>query len=67
MKKINIWKVEGYAGFSDCDGPSDYNVNRTVAMDACFSQEQVVNFIVSIYKTRVVVIKVTLENEVILE
>ena len=29
-----VWKITGYVGFSDCDGPEDYNlINYIVLMN----------------------------------
>ena len=39
--KAKIWKVTGYKGWDDWDGPEDNNVSFTVVMDARFSKEDV--------------------------
>jgi hypothetical protein len=39
--KAKVWKVFGYKGNDDCDGPADYNFHFEVLMDARFSKEDV--------------------------
>lgn len=64
MRKVNLWKVEGYAGYYDCDGPSDYNINETIIIDATFSKQAVVDLMARCYrKNRVLEIKVNLLKE----
>ena len=36
---VNIWHVEGYAGFDDCDGACDYNRHYVIAVDNRFTKE----------------------------
>lgn len=52
--KVRLWKVVGYAGFHDYDGPEDYNINRVVPMPIDIDKESVEKFVASKYKTRVV-------------
>lgn len=64
---VNIWKISGYMGWSDYDGPQDDNVNFIVAMDSRFKKEDVEEIFVNRYskseKNRVVVISATLIDE----
>lgn len=39
--KAKVWKVFGYKGNDDCDGPADYNFSFEVVLDAGFSKEDV--------------------------
>jgi hypothetical protein len=39
--KIKVWDITGYKGRNNHDGPSDDNMNITVAMDARFKKNDV--------------------------
>ena len=39
--KVKTWKITGYKGWDDWDGPEDNNLNFTVVMDARFSKDDV--------------------------
>lgn len=39
--KAKLWKITGYKGRDDWDGPQDNNMRFTVVMDARFSKEDV--------------------------
>ena len=48
--KYNIWRVELYHGWSDCDGPEDCNVKNDFLFDSRFSKEQVEDMLVTLYQ-----------------
>lgn len=39
--KVNIWRITGYKGRNDYDGPADDNVNIDVIFDSRFTKEDV--------------------------
>ena len=39
--KVNIWRIIGYKGRNDYDGPADDNTNINVAFDSRFTKEDV--------------------------
>ena len=41
--KYNIWHIEMYAGWSDCDGPADCNIIKDFIFDASFLKKDVMN------------------------
>ena len=47
--RYNIWHIELYHGWSDCDGPEDCNVKKDIIMDSDFSKDQVMDMLVSLY------------------
>lgn len=47
--EYNIWHIEMYVGWSDCDGPEDCNIKRDYIFDASFSKQDVINMITSKY------------------
>ena len=49
MKKYNIWHVEMYAGWSDCDGPSDCNIRKDYIFDESFSKRNVISMLESLH------------------
>ena len=53
-----VWKITGYIGFSDYDGPEDDNLTKYIVFDERFSKETVIDFMVHYFskKYRVVVI-----------
>ena len=50
-KKYNIWHIEGYAGWSDYDGPSDCNYSDDWVLDAHFKKESVINMFYNLHQT----------------
>lgn len=48
-KKYNIWHIEMYHGWYDCDGPSDCNLKDDYVFDASWSKKKVINAMVSQY------------------
>lgn len=63
--KIKVWKVEGYKGFNDYDGPQDNNLNIEVAMDARFKKDEVEEIFVNKFskRHRVVVVEAIVIRE----
>lgn len=64
--KVNIWKVAGYKGFDDYDGPEDNNFSFEAAFDARLTKEEVENFFFERYakrKYRNVVLRAELVSE----
>lgn len=64
--KVNTWKITGYKGWNDYDGPVDNNTDIEVAMDGRFKQEDVENIMFDYWgkKYRSVTIKAELvENQ----
>ena len=59
--KAKIWKVTGYKGWDNWDGPEDNNVSFTVVMDARFSKEDIQDIFLNRFskKHRSVVIDAT--------
>ena len=57
--KVKTWKIAGYKGFDNWDGPEDNNVKFTVVMDARFSKEDVEEIFANRFskKHRVVVVE----------
>lgn len=47
--KYNIWHIEMYAGWSDCDGPSDCNIKDDYIFDSRFNKQEVIDMMVSKY------------------
>ena len=47
--EYNIWHIEMYAGWSDCDGLADCNIIRDFIFDASFSKKDVMNMMMSKY------------------
>lgn len=41
MMKANVWKITGYHGRNDYDGPADDNVELELIMDSRFKKEDV--------------------------
>ena len=39
--EVNIWRIIGYRGRNDYDGPEDDNTNVTIAMDSRFKKKDV--------------------------
>ena len=63
--KVNIWKIEGYKGWSDYDGINDNNFSCVVAMDSRFYREEVEEIFFNRYskKYRSVALRATLIEE----
>lgn len=36
-----VWKITGYIGFSDCDGPEDYNLTNYIVFDERFGKKTI--------------------------
>lgn len=53
-----VWKITGYIGFSDYDGPEDDNLTTYIVFDERFSKKTVIDFMVYFFskKYRTVVI-----------
>ena len=53
-----VWKITGYIGFSDYDGPEDDNLTTYIVFDERFSKKTVIDFMVCFFskKYRTVVI-----------
>ena len=47
--KYNIWHIEMYHGWSDCDGPTDCNIKDDFIFDSRFSKREVIDMMVSMY------------------
>ena len=47
--EYNIWHIEMYAGWSDCDGPADCNIIRDFIFDASFSKKDVMDMLMAKY------------------
>lgn len=41
--KYNIWYLEGYAGWSDYDGPQDVNYREKFVMNASCTKSEVIS------------------------
>ena len=39
--KVNIWRIIGYKGHNDYDGPMDDNTNLEIAFDSRFKKEDI--------------------------
>ena len=39
--KANIWRITGYKGHNDYDGPEDDNIKLDLIMDSRFTQKNV--------------------------
>ena len=39
--EVTIWRIMGYKGRNDYDGPQDDNIDITIAMDSRFKKEDV--------------------------
>ena len=63
--KANIWKITGYKGYNDYDGPLDNNIEIEIVMDTYFSKNDVEDIMVNYYSKfyRIVVIKAYLLKE----
>lgn len=48
-KKYNIWHIDAYAGFSDCDGPNDCNIHEDIIFDAKFSRSDIMSMLTGLY------------------
>lgn len=59
--KAKTWKITGYKGWDNWDGPEDNNMNFTVVMDARFKKEDVEEIFANRFskKHRVVVVEAT--------
>ena len=53
-----VWKITGYIGFSDYDGPEDDNLTTYIVFDERFSKKTVIDFMAYFFskKYRTVVI-----------
>lgn len=60
--KLNIWRITGYKGRNDYDGPIDNNIDIEIAVDSRFKQEDVENIMLDYWgkKYRSVAIKAEL-------
>lgn len=47
--RYNIWHIEMYAGWSNCDGPADCNIKGDYIFDSRFDQKEVIDMMVSKY------------------
>ena len=47
--KYNIWHIDAYYGWSDCDGPEDCNVHQDYLFNADWTRQQVMDAFVSKY------------------
>lgn len=67
--KVKIWKIDGYKGNNGYDNRDDYNAHYTVALDARFSRDDVIEIFLNRYnkKYREVVFEATLIEEKTLE
>ena len=57
--EVTIWRITGYKGRNDYDGPQDDNIDITIAMDSRFKREDVEDIMFSYWgkKYRSVAIK----------
>jgi len=63
MSTTNKWKVTGYYGFSDYDGPEDDNINLIMEMDKSVTKEELEYLLFKRYeKYRCVVLKTKKEE-----
>ena len=44
-----VWKITGYIGFSECDGPEEYDVLNYIVFDEQFSKKTVEEFMCYFY------------------
>ena len=49
-KKYNVWHVDMYHGWNDCDGPQDCNDHKEIIMDASLTKEDVIGMFCAKYK-----------------
>ena len=50
MEGTTKWKVEGYAGYSDCDSVQDYNLHFEIEMDKSVTKEELEALLLHRYK-----------------
>ena len=66
---INMWRISGYKGFDNYDGPSDDNMHFDVFLDSRFNKEDVEEIFLNRFskKHRTVALEATLVRELKLE
>lgn len=64
---ISIWRITGYRGTSECDGPEDYNVDMEMAWDNRFDAKEIEEIMATRWskKHRCVTIKATFLRSVL--
>lgn len=64
--KANVWRITGYKGRNDYDGPADDNTNIEVVFDSRFKKEDVEDILFYYWgrKYRSVAIKAELLEEI---
>ena len=64
---ISIWRIEGYKGNSDCDGPEDYNIDMEMPWDSHFKAKDIENIMATYWgkKFRCVTVKATFLRSVL--
>ena len=64
---ISIWRIEGYKGNSDCDGPEDYNISMEMPWDNRFDAKDIEEIMASRWSKnyRCVTVKATFLRSVL--
>ncbi len=65
MLKYNVWKISGFRGCNDYDGPADDNTEKEIIMDSHFTKDDVERIMLAYWSRfyRVVSIKAELLNK----
>lgn len=59
-----VWKITGYIGFSDCDGPEDYSVLNYIVFDERFSKKTVEEFMYHFYSKKYRCVEISASDEI---
>ena len=64
--KANIWKITGYKGHNDYDGPEDNNINFNIIMDSRFTKKDIEKIMSQYWSQfyRTVAIKINFVKEI---
>ena len=59
-----VWKITGYIGQSDCDGPEDYNLTKYVVFDNRFSKNTVIDFMCYFFSKKYRCVEINATDEI---
>lgn len=59
-----VWKITGYIGFFDCDGPEDYNLINYIVFDERFSKKTVEEFMYHFYNKKYRCVKINVTDKI---
>lgn len=57
-----IWKITGYIGHSNYDGPEDNNLTKYIVFDERFSKETVIDFMTYYFSKKYRVVYINAED-----